>query len=129
METIKVKFRKTIPWAEIPAYETRGAAGCDIATANRDEIILYPHEIRSISTGFAVMIPSGYEAQIRSRAGMARKGIIVANAPATLDSEHNNEINVMLLNVTDKPVKILPGQKVAQMVFAPIVQAKFEEAE
>lgn len=60
---------------------------------------------------------------------MVGKGIIVANAPATIDPDHNGEIKVMLLNVTDKPVKILPGQKVAQMVFAPVVQAVFIEEE
>ncbi|MEQ8237554.1 MAG: dUTP diphosphatase, partial [Syntrophomonadaceae bacterium] len=68
-----------------------------------------------------------YEAQIRSRAGMAGKGLVVANAPATIGSEHIGEIKVLLLNVTDKPIRVLPGQKVAQMVFGPVVQAQFIE--
>ena len=96
---------------------------------NQEEIVLYPNEVRSFPIGLAIMIPSGYEGQIRSRAGMAGKGIIVANAPATIDGDHNGEIKVMLLNVTDKPLKILPGQKVAQMVFGPVVQAVFIEEE
>jgi dUTP pyrophosphatase len=58
---------------------------------------------------------------------MARKGIVVANAPGTVDAEHVGELSVLLLNVTDKPVKILPGQKVAQMVFSPVVKAQFKE--
>ena len=127
MEKIEVKFRKLVSWAHVPEYETRGAAGCDICIANQEEIILYPNEVRSLPTGFAMMIPSGYEAQIRSRAGMAGKGIIVANAPATIDGDHSGEIKIMLLNVTDKPIRILPGQKVAQMVFGPVVQADFKE--
>jgi dUTP pyrophosphatase len=125
LEKIEVAFRKIVDWAKIPDYDTKGAAGCDISVSLQDEIVLYPHEVKTFPTGFAIKIPPGYEAQIRSRAGMARKGIVVANAPATLDGEHIDEITVLLLNVTDKPVKILPGQKVAQMVFSPIVKAQF----
>lgn len=127
LDKIEVKFKKLVSWAKLPEYETRGAVGCDLAIAIQEEIVLYPNEVRSLPTGFAMMIPQGYEAQIRSRAGMAGKGIIVANAPGTIDSEHVGEVKVLLLNVTDKPVRILPGQKVAQMVFAPVVQAGFSE--
>ncbi len=127
MEKIEVGFSKMVDWAKIPDYDTKGAAGCDISVALQDEIVLYPHEVKSLGTGFALRIPAGYEAQIRSRAGMARKGIVVANAPGTIDAEHIGELSVLLLNVTDKPIKILPGQKVAQMVFAPIVKALFSE--
>ncbi|MDD3363517.1 MAG: dUTP diphosphatase [Syntrophomonas sp.] len=127
MEKIEVKFKKLVPWAHLPEYETRGAAGCDISVAYQEEIVLYPNEVRSFASGFAMMIPSGYEAQIRSRAGMAGKGIVVANAPATIDGDHIGEIKILLLNVTDKPVRILPGQKVAQMVFSPVLQAEFKE--
>ncbi len=126
MEKIGVGFIKLDEWAEIPEYETRGAAGCDIGIAARDEIILYPNEVRSIPTGFAIRIPTGYEGQIRSRAGMTRKGIVVANAPATIDSEHTGEIKILLLNVTEKPVRVFPKQKVAQIVFSPIVKAEFQ---
>ena len=129
MERIGVKYKKLAARAAVPEYETRGAAGCDICLTNQEEIVLYPNEVRSLPTGLAIMIPPGFEGQIRSRAGMAGKGIIVANAPATIDADHNGEIKVMLLNVTDKPVKILPGQKVAQMVFGPVVQAVFIEEE
>jgi len=123
---IEVKFKKLADWVKVPEYETRGAAGCDISIAAREEIILYPNEVRSVPTGFAIRIPDGYEGQIRSRAGMTRKGIIVANAPATLGPEHTDEIKVLLLNVTDKPVRIFPEQKVAQMVFSPVVKADFK---
>jgi len=127
LDKIEVKFKKLVSWAKLPEYETRGAAGCDLAIAIQEEIVLYPNEVRSLPTGFAMMIPKGHEAQIRSRAGMAGKGIVVANAPGTIDCEHVGEVKILLLNVTDKPVRILPGQKVAQMVFAPVVQASFSE--
>lgn len=127
MEKIEVKFKKLVSWAKLPEYETRGAAGCDLAIAIQEEIVLYPNEVKSLPTGFAMLIPKGYEAQIRSRAGMAGKGIVVANAPGTIDCEHVGEVKILLLNVTDKPVRILPGQKVAQMVFAPVVQVDFAE--
>lgn len=127
MEKIEVKFVKLVNWAKLPEYETRGAAGCDIGIGLAEEMILYPNEVTSLATGFAMKIPEGYEAQIRSRAGMARKGIVVANSPGTLDCDHVDEVKVLLLNVTNKPIRILPGQKVAQMVFNPVVQAVFSE--
>lgn len=124
---IEVKFKKLVSWARLPEYETKGAAGCDLAIAIQEEAVLYPNEVKSFPTGFAMMIPPGYEAQIRSRAGMAGKGIVVANAPGTIDCEHIGEVKVLLLNVTDRPIRVLPGQKVAQMVFAPVVKAGFVE--
>lgn len=125
MNRIEVNFKKLVEWARIPEYETRGAAGCDISLAIREELVLYPNEVKSFPCGFAIKIPQGYEAQIRSRAGMARKGIVVANAPATIDAEHTGEISVLLLNVSDKPLRIFPGQKVAQMVFSPVSKVEF----
>lgn len=127
MDGIEVKFKKLVPWAKLPEYDTRGAAGCDVSIAIQEEIALYPNELRSLPTGFAMALPDGYEAQIRSRAGMAGKGIIVANSPGTIDCEHRGELKILLLNVTDKPIRILPGQKVAQIVFAPVVRAHFAE--
>ncbi len=126
MNKISVKFRQLEAGAQIPEYETLAAAGCDISLPLRGDIVLYPHEVKNIPVGFAVKIPDGFEAQIRSRAGMARKGIVVANAPGTVDSDHTAELHLLLLNVSDKPVRLSPGQKVAQMVFSPVVHAEFE---
>lgn len=125
MHKIQVEFEKLVDWAQMPEYETVGAAGCDLSLALREEVVLYPHEVQSFSTGFTIRIPDGYEAQIRSRAGMTRKGIVVANAPATIDADHQGEVRVLLVNIGTKPLKIIPGQKVAQMVFSPVVQAAF----
>jgi len=127
LDKIEVQLKKLVPWAKLPEYETRGAAGCDVSVAIQEEVVLYPKEVQSLPCGFSIKVPNGFEAQIRSRAGMARKGIVVANAPGTIDSEHINEVNVLLLNVSDKPIRVIPGQKVAQMVFSPVVQAQFKE--
>lgn len=125
MDKIDIKFNKLVDWAKIPEYDAKHSSGCDLALALKEEIILYPHEVQSLPTGIALEIPVGYEGQIRSRSGMARKGIVVANSPGTIDAEHSEEIKVLLLNITDKPIKILPEQKVAQIVFAPVVRANF----
>ena len=127
-QEIEVKIQRLVPWASLPEYDTKGAAGCDLAVALQEEQVLYPQEITSFSTGIALKIPLGYEAQIRSRAGMAKKGIIVANAPATIDSAHVEEIKILLLNTTNKPIRIIPQQKVAQLVFAPVVKAVLAES-
>lgn len=127
MDSIEIKLEKLVDWARIPEYETKGAAGCDISIALQEEAVLYPHEVVAYPTGFAIKIPDGYEAQIRSRAGMVKKGIAVANAPGTIDSEHRGEVVVLLVNISDKPVKLFPGQKVAQMVFQSVVRANFAE--
>lgn len=125
MEQVAVKVKKLVPWAQLPEYETKRAAGCDIGVATQEEVVLYPNEVRVFPTGLAFKIPEGYEAQIRSRSGMTKKGIVIANAPATLDCDHVGEISLLLLNVTEKPMRIVPGQKVAQIVFAPVVKAAF----
>ena len=127
MDKIEIKYNKLVAWAKTPEYDTKYSSGCDLALAIREEIILYPHEVQNLPTGISLEIPAGYEGQIRSRSGMARKGIVVANAPGTIDAEHAEEIKILLLNVTDKPIKILPEQKVAQIVFAPIVRASFSD--
>jgi dUTP pyrophosphatase len=127
MDNIAVKFKKLVPWAKLPEYDTRLAAGCDVSVAILDNVVLFPNELKILPTGFAMQIPDGYEAQIRSRAGMANKGIVVANSPATLDGDHTDEIKILLHNITGKPIRIIPGQKVAQLVFAPVVRAEFVE--
>ena len=75
MDGIQVKAKKLVPWAVLPQYDTIGAAGCDIQLAIQEEVVLYPGEVTSFPIGIMIKIPEGYEAQIRSRAGMARKGL------------------------------------------------------
>ena len=125
MEKIKVEFRQLDIGAQLPEYETANAAGCDIALPLRGDIVLYPHEVKSIPVGFAVKIPAGYEAQIRSRAGMARKGVVVANAPGTIDSTIRQNY-IYCVECYRQASTIISRTKVAQMVFSPLVQATFE---
>jgi len=108
--------------AELPEYKTEGSAGVDLCS--NEENTLKPGEIKAIGTGIKVAIPEGCEAQIRTRSGMAVKGIVVLNSPGTIDSDYRGEIMVILYNVGKEEFKINKGMRIAQMVFA-----KFEKIE
>lgn len=112
----------------LPAYETAGAAGADLRASFPDRGVakLGPGERALISTGLKMAIPAGYEAQIRPRSGLAYKqGLTVANAPGTIDSDYRGEVMVLLINLSDKPAVITHGDRIAQMVIAPVTQAVF----
>ena len=127
------------PWADrslpLPGYETAGAAGADIR-ANllpemRDEgLVLQPMQRAIVPTGFRVEIPLGYEMQIRPRSGLAVKhGISLPNTPGTIDSDYRGPLGVALINFGSAPYVIAHGDRIAQMIVAPVVQARFEVAE
>ncbi len=116
----------------LPAYETLGAAGADIR-ANLEAadrtlgIVLQPMERRIVPTGFRVEIPAGYEMQIRPRSGLALKhGITLPNTPGTIDSDYRGPLGVALVNLGKAPYTIHHGDRIAQMIVAPVVQADFE---
>lgn len=116
----------------LPSYETAGAAGADIranfAPDDRAGILLAPGEWRLIPTGLSVEIPSGFEMQIRPRSGLALKhGISLPNTPGTIDSDYRGPLAVILINLGQEPVTIAHGERIAQIVVAPVVQAAFEE--
>ena len=122
------------PSVPLPAYETAGAAGADIRAnfpeAERAGITLAPGERRLIPTGLRVEIPPGYEAQIRPRSGLAlRDGISLPNSPGTIDSDYRGPLGVILINLGQAPVTIAHGDRIAQIVVAPVVQVRFEEAD
>lgn len=123
--TIPCQAAKTQP----PAYAHDGDAGADLCAAIPNAITLYPNERKIITTGLRVAIPIGYEMQIRSRSGLALKGIAVANAPGTIDSGFRSEIGVILENRSDTPFVIEPGMRIAQAVIAPVMRAVFEIVE
>lgn len=116
---------------DAPAYETAGAAGADLRAsfpeAERAEgATLAPGERALIPTGLAMEIAEGFEVQIRPRSGLAfRHGLTVANAPGTIDSDYRGEVKALLINLGDAPVAIAHGDRVAQMVVAPVVRAVF----
>ncbi|WP_312795314.1 dUTP diphosphatase [Tianweitania sp.] len=114
---------------KIPAYETAGAAGMDLRAAVHADarIILTPGRRSLIPTGFIMELPDGFEGQIRPRSGLALKhGITCLNTPGTIDSDYRGEIQVLLINLGQDDFTITRGMRIAQMVVAPVVQARFE---
>jgi len=115
----------------LPAYETPGSAGADIRANLRPEdresgFILDPGQRVLIPTGLILEIPQGYEVQVRPRSGLALKhGITLPNTPGTIDSDYRGPVGVPLVNLSDRPYTIAHGERIAQMVVAPVVQARF----
>ncbi|WP_411351464.1 dUTP diphosphatase [Leisingera aquaemixtae] len=116
----------------LPSYETTGAAGADVRAnlPDRGFLVLQPGERTLVPTGLRVEIPAGYEVQIRPRSGLALKhGITLPNTPGTIDSDYRGPLGVILLNAGQEPFQIAHGDRIAQMVVAPVLQARFERAE
>ena len=111
-----------------PSYETDFSAGMDIRAFIENKIILEPGERKLVSTGLYLELPGGYEAQVRSRSGLAlKKGISVLNSPGTIDSDFRGELKVILINLGNKSFLIENEARIAQMVLCPIVKAKLKE--
>lgn len=114
----------------LPIYETKSAAGCDLRAAlgEGEELVLKPGERTMVPTGLAISLPEGWEAQVRSRSGLAAKfGVSCLNAPGTIDADYRGEVKVILINHGTDDFVIRRGERVAQMVVAPAWQARFEE--
>jgi dUTP pyrophosphatase len=111
----------------LPAYETTASAGMDVR-ANIDEpITLLPFGRALVKTGLFLEIPAGFECQVRPRSGLAlKKGLTVLNSPGTIDADYRGEVGVILINLSDQPIKIEDGERIAQLIFAPVVQAAWE---
>ena len=125
----KVRFVKLRPGALAPRYMSAGAAGLDLASAADGPISLAPGARAAVPTGLAFEIPPGYEGQVRPRSGLARKhGIGLPNAPGTIDSDYRGEVQVLLANLGAEAYVVQPGDRVAQLVIAPVVQVELEEA-
>lgn len=107
----------------LPKYETLGAAGMDLRSTM--DVELGSLERMAVPTGIFLEIPEGYEGQVRPRSGLAAKfGVGMVNAPGTIDSDYRGEIKVLLVNLSPEPVKLLAGERIAQIVFAPVVRAE-----
>lgn len=110
----------------LPSYATQGAAGMDVVSA--EDLILAPGARHAVATGFAMAIPEGYEVQVRPRSGLALKnGITCLNTPGTIDSDYRGEVKVILANLGDAPFPIKRGERIAQLVPAPVQRAQFAE--
>lgn len=108
----------------MPVYATEFSSGMDLVAAVDSDATLQPGERRAIPTGMTVAIPPGYEAQVRPRSGLAiRHGITMINAPGTIDADYRGEIQVLLINLGTEPFVIHRGDRIAQLVVAPVVQA------
>ena len=132
MRNLEVKILDNGFGLPLPKYETEGAAGLDLFAATKEDtkIIILPRKAEMIPTGIAISVPSGYEAQIRPRSGLAAKnGITVLNSPGTIDSDYRGEILVMLINHSNKDFEILRGMRIAQMVIMPIIRVEIEEVD
>lgn len=112
----------------LPAYASKNAAGMDLRADLSEPVVLQPMERRLIPTGLFIELPSDCEAQVRPRSGLALKhGITVLNTPGTIDADYRGEIGVILINLSQEPFEIQPGERIAQMVIAKFVQAEFQE--
>lgn len=110
----------------LPKYQTTQSAGMDLHAAIAEEVILQPGQHILIPTGISFALPEGYEGQIRSRSGLSVKhGIIVLNAPATIDSDHRGEIKVVLINLGQDPFSIQPGMRIAQLVISAYIKTSW----
>ena len=115
---------------DLPAYETIGSAGMDVraAVAEDDPMVLMPGERAMVPTGLSVAIPQGYEIQVRPRSGLAAKhGLTCLNTPGTIDSDYRGEIKVILINLGQEAFTIQRGERIAQLVLAPVTQLAWQK--
>lgn len=123
---VKVLFKRLDPKAVPPAYARPDDAGMDLCTVG--EIALAPGERKLVPTGWAMALPAGYEAQVRARSGMAlKRGLAVLNAPGTIDAGYRGEIGVILYNASQEAQTVRAGERIAQLVIAPVVRAEVAE--
>jgi dUTP pyrophosphatase len=114
----------------LPAYATPGAAGVDLAAAVTEECVLEPNARALVPTGYAIELPPGFEAQVRPRSGLAlRHGVVLPNAPGTIDSDYRGEIRVILWNTGSEPFVVKRGDRIAQLVVAPVARVRWVLAE
>ena len=129
-QDITIRLRR-LPQGEglpLPSYASEHAAGLDVVAA--ETLTLAPGARHAVATGFAIAIPHGYEVQVRPRSGLALKhGLSVLNTPGTIDSDYRGEVKVILANLGSEPFEIVRGERIAQLVPAPVQRAAFEEVE
>jgi dUTP pyrophosphatase len=128
--TVRIEIAR-LPAAEglpLPSRATSGSAGYDLCAAVQHDLVLAPGDRVLVSTGYRFAIPPGYEGQVRPRSGLALShGILVPNAPGTIDSDYRGELKVILLNAGEKSCSICRGDRIAQLVIAPVTTAEFCE--
>lgn len=114
----------------LPQYATMASAGMDVRASLESPVVLAPLQRAMIPTGLFLEIPVGYEVQVRPRSGLAaKKGITVLNTPGTIDADYRGEVNVILVNLSDQPFTVEPGERIAQLVLAKHEKIDWEEVE
>jgi dUTP pyrophosphatase len=122
---VKLPHGQDLP---LPSYATADSAGMDLAAAVADALMLAPGERALVPTGIAIALPQGFEAQVRPRSGLALKfGVTTLNTPGTIDADYRGEIGVILINHGREPVTIRRGDRIAQLVVAPVTRVQWEE--
>lgn len=125
---MKLGFKRIHPDAVLPAYAHASDAGMDLRSV--DDLVIPSRQSALVHTGLVMMLPLGYEAQVRPRSGLALKsGIFVLNSPGTIDAGYRGEIGIILANFSDEPFVVAKGDKIAQMVIAPVIQPQIEEVD
>jgi dUTP pyrophosphatase len=128
---VRVGFRR-LPEGEglpLPAYMSAGAAGADVFAAVASELTLAPGARALVPAGFSLAIPAGYEVQVRPRSGLALKsGVTLLNSPGTIDSDYRGPVGVILVNLGSEPFVVRRGERIAQLVLAPVARAAFDES-
>ena len=124
------RLRATVDPLPLPRYMTTDAAGMDIHADLDEDLTIPPLGRVLIPTGFALTLPKGYEAQVRPRSGLAlRSGLTILNAPGTIDADYRDEVKILVINLGDQPVQIQRGDRVAQLVIAPVTRVCWQEDE
>lgn len=130
MNKLKVNIIKAYEDLPLPSYATKDSAGMDLYANIDSPMVLSPGKRCLVATGISIAIPSGYEAQVRPRSGLAIKsGVTVLNTPGTIDADYRGEIKVMLINLSDTDFTIERGMRIAQMVFAKVEPVIFNEVD
>jgi dUTP pyrophosphatase len=125
--TVRIKRLREV---ELPRYHSADAAGFDLIASISEEFVLRPLERIAIPTGIALEIPSGFEGQVRPRSGRAlSEGLALINAPGTVDADYRGEIKVIVVNLGSEPLMIQPGDRIAQLIIAPVARAALVEVE
>ncbi|HPO03299.1 MAG: dUTP diphosphatase [Spirochaetales bacterium] len=125
-QVIKVLMKDGLNDSRLPKYATDGSAGADVCAFLSSPVVIGPGERKLLPTGLFVEIPQGFEIQVRSRSGLALKhGVAVLNSPGTIDSDYRGEIGIVLINHGSEPFTVSDGDRIAQLVVSPVVQAGF----
>jgi dUTP pyrophosphatase len=128
--TVRVRRLPHASGLALPERASAESAGADLRAAIAAPVTLGPGERRLVPTGLVLELPAGWEGQVRPRSGLAlRHGVTVLNAPGTIDSDYRGEVAVLLVNLGSEPVEIAPGDRIAQLVVAPVAAARFVEAD